>query len=53
MGSQGTYVCEDIEVGGERCGDDGELCDSRAGDGSKESEVLELHLDGIAKSRMK
>jgi hypothetical protein len=53
VGSRVTYVCEDIEVGGERRGDDGELCDSGAGDGSKESQVLELHLDGIVKSRRK
>jgi hypothetical protein len=46
----GTYVGQNIaQVGGNWGGDDREVRDSSAGNGSEESEVLELHLDGIAK----
>jgi hypothetical protein len=46
----GTYVGQNIaQVGGNWGGDDREVCDSSAGNGSEEGEVLELHLDGITK----
>jgi hypothetical protein len=42
-----TYVCENVaQVGGYRCGDNGELCDGSAS-GSENGEVLDLHLCGI------